>query len=65
MRVVVDYPTFLANSVTAQVFYTTASGMFIACYIKNEVTFEIIIPNQPATWATDFLTPIYVISIVE
>lgn len=65
MRVVVDYSTFVSNNLSAQVFYTRASEKFIAAYIKNGVTFEIIMSNQPDSWAMDFMTAINVIDITE
>ena len=65
MRVIVDYPTFVANSLSAQVFYSIESEKFIATYIKNSVNFELIVSAQPGTWATDFLTAIAVISISD
>ena len=65
MRVVVDYPTFVANNLSAQVFYTWASEKFIAAYAKNGVTFELIVSERPATWDMDFITAIAAISISD
>lgn len=65
MRVVVDYPTFVANNISAQVFYTWASEKFIATYIKNNVMFQIILNSQPESWTKDFVTPIAAIAIAE
>ena len=63
MRVVVDYPTFVAYNFATQVFYTLVNNIFIACYLRNGVVMMVVEQTIPATFALDFATAISVISM--